>query len=749
MNVRRTWPVHLVGLLVLLGGLLALKGFNPFREGVWGGMATHLMQAASIARDGDLRYTTADIDRWADLAPIDQGPRGLLLRASDEGSDVEYGFGAPFLYALASAAFLAAIGPRGLLVVNVVSLAAIVWLLARWWSRDGRPWSASIFAAAVIGFSLAPAYVFVMEPDLFRAAILAAGLALAFGSLPRPAPAEEGAGSTEVRADSARPSVSWWRVATGFALLGLATYEKPLLGVFLLYALVHLAFWRRWKALGLGLTVGLLAWVGPTAMQRFSDGGLGERRQYVHGTYPLTDEQEAFSAGRDDEAVLGDGGAVADLALVPEPGLRATLSMARANLGWNAVYFLVGRQTGLVAYAPGVLVCVLLFVFSRGRRETAALLVGVLVTIAFFLLLRPMNYFGGPMAFGNRNLLPLLPAAALLAPALPRRRRWLSLIVGPVVVAGAVFLRPMFESPRFAVLGRFNRMKQPGLSWLPVDVTQARHMFTWPREVVELTGGCRLYRMSGTSPSATLGMRMAPDHLARFVAEASEAGSPVRVRAFGGPDGVAGLVYGGAATAERGLFPGECRILALPMTGAKRVVTEDGPRWLAEVTLHTVAGPSVDARIALALKPAWSPLTFAWRDGTLDLSRDDAQHNLLWGWSGVEADAANVRHRVADEADSYVLTYAAPGRDCELIVIGRLRPADEASPLRVSVAVNNEPIGALSGLSADWNAVRCRIPASALSDDVTTIRLSAGEAVGRFACRRMTIRPLGQGPGGP
>ncbi|KPJ73126.1 MAG: hypothetical protein AMS14_06745 [Planctomycetes bacterium DG_20] len=741
MNIRRSYPVLLAGLVVLAGSVVALLGFgplnlpafDPFKEGVWGGMATQLMQARSLAYDGDLRYTERDIQRWYDYHPVEQGPRGLYLKRSAAG---RYYYASPLLYALVTAPFVRVADYHGLLLVNAILLAVMVWMLAGWWRRVSGPWRAAVFALAVVGFSHAPAYLFVMGPDLLWATLLGGGLILVLRSIERPRPIPL-TPSVSSEASGVEPAVSygagvlripWAPLVLGAIMLGLAAYEKPLFALFAGCVLVQALVSGGWKPLVVAAAVTVAAWLAPTALHLAQDGTvspyLGDRRQYVRGVYPLTDRREDFSASWGDEEALEDGGIGRRLSIVPRGNLGRTAAIAGVNLPLNLCYFLAGRQTGLAAYSPGILVCVVLFMVCKGRRHVASILAALVLYVLFYLLARPNNYYGGGTSLGNRNVLHVLPALALLAPALPRPR-WFAAALAPVVVLGALFLGPVMLRPRYAVLGHLNRMNRPGLVWLPIELTQARAMFSSPREVTPLPDGDRLYRLAGTRPSPTLGWVVAPDHTVRFVLETGDRARMLRLRAIGGYEGAEFLerrgLFEDTAGAPIEVLPAfDCAEVDIPVRGGVRVATEAGPRWMAEVVFYVSVpgGQEPRDRIAAGLQPAWPPQTFGWPSGTLRIGQPGDQRFLLWGWSSRLTGDDGATFRGADCVESLLLVYLQPGRDYVLELEGRSAiPHQE-----VRVMANQRDCGAVR-LSPGWDRVRSIIPAAALDGEVAAIVL--------------------------
>ena len=114
---------------------------------------------------------------------------------------------------------------------------------------------------------------------------------------------------------------------------------------------------------------------------------------------------------------------------------------------WNVLYFLAGRDVGLLPYFLPLLLGVAAFRPCRGRW---ALLVAVAATAACFLYVRPFNFYGGGGSIANRYILPVYPALWFLAAGVERRWRPAWSAAAPVLVAllAAPFLWPTWAAPR-------------------------------------------------------------------------------------------------------------------------------------------------------------------------------------------------------------------------------------------------------------------------------------------------------------
>ncbi|HSM50301.1 MAG TPA: hypothetical protein VLA75_02765, partial [Thermoanaerobaculia bacterium] len=229
--------------LVFFLALAALR--KPLAQ-LAGDEGTYLAMAASLARDGDLRFTEADRD-WAEAHP--SGPVTLILQQTGTG----IAYSKPVLYALWGAPFVAVAGERGLAAANAVALA--VGLLAGWaWlrRRADRGRAALVLATFAGAGALIPQLAWWMTEAL-QMGLALAGLALALG------------GARSATSDDpgrwGRLLASPWALPAGAALLGLlASLRDPNLLIALLPA-VFFAFQRSWRrAFGaLAITLATLA----------------------------------------------------------------------------------------------------------------------------------------------------------------------------------------------------------------------------------------------------------------------------------------------------------------------------------------------------------------------------------------------------------------------------------------------------------------------------------------------------------
>jgi 4-amino-4-deoxy-L-arabinose transferase-like glycosyltransferase len=447
-------------ILLLLLTLIGAARLDRSKLPLIGDEATYAMQASSLVHDFDLTYTRKDYDRF--VAQWGVPPQGLILQSRPGSGRLTYG--KPPLYALLLAPFVAVSPVRGPLVANALLLAAAALLAARA-LRNHIGGSAPLWVSAWIFASVAFAYVFWGESDLFLFAAVASGFALVYWGDRRyfrkgdPPPSIYQGEDTE----PSRAFVLRWLGAG--ALLGVAFLYRPVYLVLLIPAL--LAAWetpagRRGRALS-GLLLGALVIAALSmGLQWIAGGdatGYGGQRQgiYTNNAYP----EVSYPAARWSDQIRREGNASwlqAD-AVKPEFNLKL--------LGWNLLYSLIGRNVGILPYFLPLLLGFLAFRPERGRW---AIPLAVAAAVLAFLVLRPFNFYGGG-PLGNRYFLPLYPALWFMA-ARPVKAVWapiLALLASP-------FLQPLWTAPTaypLAESGDYRLVSSFAQKWLPYETTQA------------------------------------------------------------------------------------------------------------------------------------------------------------------------------------------------------------------------------------------------------------------------------------
>jgi len=264
--------------------------------------------------------------------------------------------------------------------------------------------------------------------------------------------------------EEARPGRVFLRFFLAGALLAVAGAFRPFYLALLLPAALA-AFWeeRRRPAL-LGLVAGALAVLLVAALGQLASGGSwsgygGERG----GFYPRTGYPEVDFPASQWSSVLRQWG---NTSWLQEGGVDP--SWDPKLMAWNSLYFLAGRNVGVLPYFLPLLAGLLALGRDRGRW---ALPLAVGVAALGFLVLRPFNFYGGGGAIANRYFLPLYPAFWFLA-GRPLSARW----TVPVVALSGVFLYPLWLHPTAFPVGEDGRYRHVGAvaeRLLPYETTQS------------------------------------------------------------------------------------------------------------------------------------------------------------------------------------------------------------------------------------------------------------------------------------
>jgi hypothetical protein len=241
--------------LFVIGTALALTAdtirIGPGIAGeIKGDDAVYVAAALSAAYDGNLSFERRDLERFEGL--YHRGPEGIFLkrgkaieirtgggfpfvrmvRSPDPRTDRLY-FGKALLYPIVAAPFVWAFGLNGLLLMNVVLLAVAASCAYLFLAARSSPVGAALVTTAFFGASAVPAYLVFWMPEILNVALVTTAYFL---------------WTYREVAPGTRLSGAWPQVAAA-ALLGLATYSKPLNGL-MVAPLVLAAWWRREWARG-------------------------------------------------------------------------------------------------------------------------------------------------------------------------------------------------------------------------------------------------------------------------------------------------------------------------------------------------------------------------------------------------------------------------------------------------------------------------------------------------------------------
>ena len=467
-------PGLIVAALVLIvyGGLALSVDVPRAAYGFKSDEATYYMMAHSLAQDGDLTYRRTDLGRvWHEFPA---GPTGVFLKKGRTvdvvtsgrfpfvhlryGPDPDAGrlyYGKSYIYPLVAAPFVWAMGTNGFYVFHALMLAALV--LAGYLFVAAR----SPLAAALLlgpGYFLAtvtPSYVVWVTPELFNLATVT--LAYFCWLYKEVAPTTLPRGLRWLR--------THWSDVAAVILLAMASFSKPP-NAALIGPLVLLKWWRReWLAgfwigalfttLFAGQFVVNLIISGDFNYQGGDPANFGGRRTFYTG-FPFMDPTMGFDIGVDrltNEVPTN---------IVFDP------NVFWSRLGWNVIYFFVGRHSGMLPYFFPGLLALALFLWPWTRRIGWQWLVFAAVVGESLLQLvwLPHTYYGGPGVLGSRYYMNVFGLQLFLLPAVT------SLVPGLTVWAvGALFTAKITLNPFVSSFYPQEHAKAGPLRWLPIERT--------------------------------------------------------------------------------------------------------------------------------------------------------------------------------------------------------------------------------------------------------------------------------------
>ena len=439
-----TQTLAAVLLLAAIAGLVWLGTLRRSLDNVIGDEGTFMAMAASLAEDGDLWFDERDEAR------LRQQPKGgrwaLILQQTPSG--VAYSKPVPF--AILAAPFQKLFGEFGLVVLNALALAVALILAFGFARRLGPADEASLTVVTFVGAACVMSYVAWRISDSLQLSMALVGLVLCVGGLPP---------ATREPADRlGRFLESRWAAWIGAAILGVVAvmrYPNALLG---LGAAGAYLVYRRWSRAVAVLGILAVSFLG-TSMVNWALTGAAvpykaQRTSFnIQTGYPTSAEApevELFEA-RPATQTMGI-----------KPKFEPLISL------YSALYFFVGRHTGLLLHFPAALVLLGTAIWRPNRRSLAMLAAGLGI-VAFYIVYLPRNYFGGEGFVGNRYFLTGYAALFVALPRLPRRR-WICLAWMVAVVA--------FCSAAVSVIatrdrdqGSQNHTYAGAFRWLPFEST--------------------------------------------------------------------------------------------------------------------------------------------------------------------------------------------------------------------------------------------------------------------------------------
>jgi 4-amino-4-deoxy-L-arabinose transferase-like glycosyltransferase len=425
---RGRWTVAagLVLVVVALFGIVPALAHDFRTNQPRGDQTSHVYLALSFAYDSHtLNFDRHDAQRWRDLAwPQAPEPLALFFQRYSGG----WAASKPYGYPLFIAPFVAVFGADGFGLGNGVLLLLLVVGSLALALRRFDALTAGLLVVAFYFASLIYTYAYPIMPELLEALLVLA----AYG----------GAYAFHTRRKAG------WAVFT-IAVMAIGVVEKAAF-VMLFTPLAALVLWElraRRRMLLAALVVGVLALgVSAAPYLRYSDGNsftpyAGQRFQVK----PVVTAQEPWDGGKLGRDYYPNAATEGGI-------LHNAVSGKVLDRFESLAYYFVGRYTGMLVTAPLALLLLiaLLVRLPAANRWAWAAVAGILLYIAFYIVIFPTNYYGGGQSVGNRYFVQIAPAvlvAALFAPLGARLVRGLAVAA---VVLSAVFTLPHHRDPSHA-----------------------------------------------------------------------------------------------------------------------------------------------------------------------------------------------------------------------------------------------------------------------------------------------------------
>ena len=445
--------------------------------GFKGDEATYYVMTHSLARDGDLTYQRQDLVRVLEEFSAPEGiflkrgaridgwhvgwrPPFIVLEKSPDPARGRLYFGKAYIYPVVASPFVRLFGTNGFLVLHALLLALNTGAAARFLRARGSAHGAGAAMAVVFIFaSVAPIYFVWLTPELFNfTLVLQAYVLWAYklaGSDAGLNPAEAGTLERLLRHRGSDYLAA--------ALLGLATFSKPTHVLLILPLLALVLLGREWRrlaatALVFAAVVAALFAVNAAISGEFNyQGASFGRKSFYSGTgFPFANTWETFdNRGRE----LATDAVPTDILFH-----RDTATV----LAWNAMYFVIGRYSGLLPYFFPALVALVLFLSSRQERRAwqwlvlGAIAIGAVALLAYM----PYTYSGGGGPIGNRYYLSFYPLFLFLMPSVRSAR-----IPVAALGVGALFTAKLLFNPFQASFHPGDHANAGPLRLLPIELT--------------------------------------------------------------------------------------------------------------------------------------------------------------------------------------------------------------------------------------------------------------------------------------
>jgi hypothetical protein len=553
--------------LAIYGGLALSVDFPHAAFGFQSDEATYYMMAHSLARDGDLEYRREDLVRvWREFP---SGPSGVFLKQGRSvgvrvsgafpffhvrfGPDPDAGrlyYGKSYMYPLIAAPFVRVFGTSGFLVLHAMLLALVVLAAYLFLAARSPAAIAAVLASGFFFASVIPGYVVWLTPELFNLVAVTLAYFCWLYKEVAPSTVPRGVGwLLRPRSDLA-----------AVALLAVATFSKPSNAILILPLVAFFVWRRRWRR---AVLVGTLfaAVVGGLFLANLLITGdwnfQGGDRNTYYSAFPFLTASTGFDVGLDraTNEVLTD--------IVFDP------TVFWSRLGWNLMYFVIGRHSGLLPYFFPGLFAVVAFLWPRTRREGWQWLVALAAAAQVLLVVVwiPYNYFGGGGVLGNRYFMSTYGLLLFLLP--PIESVGVSLV--PWFI-GSLFTAQIVLNAFSASFNPAEHAKSGPLRLLPVEMTMLNTLpITTRTDRVRVLFGTsprfQIYFLDDNAfPREGDGFWLRGDSRADLIIKTVDAARTLRFTLSGGDAPAKVVVRGDGQSVSRPLAAGEHAVVDLPLS---------------------------------------------------------------------------------------------------------------------------------------------------------------------------------------
>ena len=600
LRVRRVGWILVLVVLSVYGGLAITVDFPRAAVGIQSDEATYYLMGHSLAEDGDLVYKREDLDRG--YREFTSGPAGIFLKRGTDVTGVgltgappfiafpgrpdadgsRLYFGKAYVYPLFAAPFVRLLGTNGFLVLNALLLAMAVGLGYAFVAARSGPVIGALIGGAFALASVVPVYFVWITPELFNFSF---GVLAYFLWLYKHV---RGGDDGSARGWLMRPASDAWAAA----VIGLLTFSKVTNALMLAPLALWLLWQREWRRLA--LVIG--AWGIVTAVFFGANVAVsgewnyqGGDRATCYGTYPFQEP----GRGLDVCAERARNESLWDIIFDRE--------VFWSNLRANAMYFFVGRSSGMLPYFfPGLFAIAAFVVAVAWRRAFAwqwLVLLGLFLQMATFVVTLPYSYFGGGGAVGNRYFMGAYGVALFLLPAV--RSVWVALVPWAI---GSLFMAPLILNPFQTSIRPGDHIGAGLFRLLPVELTNTNtlpiatdgsRIRIWYGETPQ-NPGFQIYYLDANSYLAEadkLSFWIRGRSTAQLLIKTDKPYSRMQVRVTAGPVASSSTIALGGRAVDLDVGPGQSAITQIDLgPGFPYKENRDTPAYIWVMSVSSTSG---------------------------------------------------------------------------------------------------------------------------------------------------------------